>query len=48
MHGMFYIARMRKHPRDEEQRHVSDLSDLDLQSDKSTVELSVQILAKVQ
>ena len=46
MHGIFYITRMRKHLRDEEQQQVSDLSDLDLQPDMSTVVLQVQILAR--
>ena len=46
IHDIFYIARMRKHLRDEEHQQVSDLSDLDLQPDMSTVELPVQILAR--
>jgi predicted Ser/Thr protein kinase len=37
---------LRKHLRDEEQQQVSDLSDLDLQPDISTVELPVRILAR--
>ena len=37
---------LRKHHRDEEQQQVSDLSDLDLQPNISTVELPVRILAR--
>jgi len=46
VHDVFHISMLRKHLRDEEQQQVSDLSDLDLQPDMSTVQLPVQILAR--
>ena len=46
VHDVFHISMLRKHLRDEEQQQVSDLADLDLHPDFSTVELPVRILAR--
>jgi hypothetical protein len=46
VHDVFHISMLRKHLRDEEQQQMSDLADLDLQPDISTVELPVRILAR--
>jgi hypothetical protein len=46
VHDVFHISMLRKHLRAEEQQQVSDLTDLDLQQDLSTVELPVRILAR--
>jgi transposase InsO family protein len=46
VHDVFHISMLRKHLRDEEQDRVADLTDVEIQSDVSTVEHPVCILAR--
>jgi hypothetical protein len=46
VHNVFHISMLRKHLRDEELRQVTDISDLQLQPDFTTVEVPVRILAR--
>jgi len=46
VHSVFHISMLRKHLRDQEQYQVSDISDIQLEQDFSTVEVPIRILAK--
>jgi hypothetical protein len=46
VHSVFHISMLRKHLRDQEQHQVSDISDIQLEQDFSTVEVPICILAK--
>lgn len=46
VHDVFHVSMLRKHLGGEEQQHVADLSELQLQPDLTTVEASVHVLAR--
>ena len=46
VHDVFHVSMLRRHLRDAEREQIADLSELELQSDLTSVELPVRVLAR--
>ncbi|XP_020262586.1 uncharacterized protein LOC109838559 [Asparagus officinalis] len=46
VHDVFHVSMLKKHLRDEEQQRVIDTSEIEIQTDLSTIEVPVCILAR--